>query len=1592
MSKKKEEYNITGGRDAFRSSILREGQSLEMDEERKIHAMASFTQSIDMDLPPMPELPPNLDIDKFEGFGMSLSSTQDTIIDCTNKTSGLGETQKYAMTVPGPGHTDQEQEQHKSLLKEEDDDGSLEEEKNIESQPFRPVTLRNDSFDKELRREYSVKTRPRPTTPIQTSVLESFIANSTTNTVSNSSNSNSNNVGEKITVKLPKTKTEDDPFVTSKVTVTKNSRKISISKGDDGDILSDNEEFKSKAPAHPVVHRRASIEWENFAEKNEKLKNEIKNDDEKEVEKKINNEVDEKEVEKKINNEDAEKVTSQNIEYSEAPNDAYQDYIEYSEDGQYYLADDGEWYPVSALNIPVDSTAYENQYYSGEITYSEDGQYYLADDGEWYPVSALEIYQQDYNYEEPPSYTNNDDQNMYSYSDQQSTFQEPYSQDPYHQESYTQPENYSQEQYSQNQISSHEQYSQPEDYSYNQQHDNYTYGEYSTSNYTEGEYSYEDNKDFSYDQYGAPPTDETNTYTNNVTKPLFSEKEIGEKEKDPYSWEEEKKEVEVKTNSETPVKVPPSRPPVGPTPVRPPPPSKTPEKKITKEKEVKVEEEEDAWTRFNAMSSQISSIVKDTEEKLKDLSNKSAVNEIKDESYMSYIGGSQPGGNINLSVHKKILEQKEKIDKDKADKKLKDHLGVKEDKKKKKKKGSNLFEYEYDVEEEDEMDRKAAELANKLGEMRQDVGEWKKPEILEKKEVESKKEEDDFKFKNNWTGFGDEDKFGSLPLSESDFFNNIPKTAESVMKEIEDPFGVSTKVEKDASNLFDVPDADKVIQDLETKVEQKMVGHTGELDYLDDYDKERKSNISTPTQEGGSPVSRPVGFEDEFSAGDVYYSHTPTPLFDDDDTEALTPFRNESNDSWNLMIRHPLKKKLMGDRMWKPCYAKIVRDTLSIGNNSSEHMMLKIYNTKNDNTPILEILLQPTYSMSDSSVQPYDAYGKIHTVKLQQITYKEKVGLRQGQISRLVEGHLTKFGMPIEHSASVNVLAKFGSLDHDILDDFINTIENILFKCECKRSTKPFHKQDEVQIHCYDEYIGTVDVEGLLKSQKARVRIFCLAFLSGGSPCLEIGLNDKRRQGKEIVRRKDILPMYTERWIKFENIEFHSSIDQAVFVDEHYLKLSPPDGVFFEIMRFRVRPPKNKEKPLTVKSLMKIAGSAIEIRIEVMVAASTHKHRNRDEETRIIPCEDIQIRFPIPEAWIYLFREERTWGVGSIHSKTRRPGKVKNLKDKIIGAVTQTTSSMIEVAIGEAKYEHLYRSLVWRIPRLPEKHHEAYKNHLLTCRFELSSFDLMPETFIQSLDVEFTMPLSTVSSTVVRSIGIECHEDSDRVEKFVRYVSKYNYKFEIDYFHCDSLECERTYETSVVKNDEHQTMFTGTSDIANEDNIKFNEIPENKIDENIKSNNDADSSSDSEDEIKKTVPMIHINMKGFLDLQQTNGDVTNNGSSTEIKKNENEQQSVIQQQPTFQEQQYYQQQYNIPQQYSSQQYNIPPQQYNTPQYILNQYSNVGNQQQQSSNANIVQKNEEQTKYGFTPLRSQLFGDDEIPVMEGYGNNDGPVGA
>jgi len=85
------------------------------------------------------------------------------------------------------------------------------------------------------------------------------------------------------------------------------------------------------------------------------------------------------------------------------------------------------------------------------------------------------------------------------------------------------------------------------------------------------------------------------------------------------------------------------------------------------------------------------------------------------------------------------------------------------------------------------------------------------------------------------------------------------------------------------------------------------------------------------------------------------------------------------------------------------------------------------------------------------------------------------------------------------------------------------------------------------------------------------------------------------------------------------------------------------------------------------------------------------------------PCEDIQIRFPLPEPWVYLFRVERRFKYGAVHSATRRPGRIKGFERLTQLAQGILPPSLIEVTAGLAKYEHVFKAIVWRIDQLPER-------------------------------------------------------------------------------------------------------------------------------------------------------------------------------------------------------------------------------------------------------------------------------------------------
>lgn len=185
---------------------------------------------------------------------------------------------------------------------------------------------------------------------------------------------------------------------------------------------------------------------------------------------------------------------------------------------------------------------------------------------------------------------------------------------------------------------------------------------------------------------------------------------------------------------------------------------------------------------------------------------------------------------------------------------------------------------------------------------------------------------------------------------------------------------------------------------------------------------------------------------------------------------------------------------------------------------------------------------------------------------------------------------------------------------------------------------------------------------------------------------------------------------------------------------------------------------------------MRVSPRHVELRADVLVPGyHSRKHGQ-------VPCEDVQIRFPIPECWVYLFRVEKHFRYGALKSAARRPGKIKGL-ERIMGTAQPLETSLIEVSTGQAKYEHAHKAVVWRIPRLPKEGQGAYTSQLFLLRLDLTSFDQIPASFEQYVFVEFTMPATSVSHTTVRSISVS---NENPPEKYVRYLSKHEYRVEIE--------------------------------------------------------------------------------------------------------------------------------------------------------------------------------------------------------------------
>ncbi|XP_012429611.5 stonin-2 isoform X1 [Taeniopygia guttata] len=453
----------------------------------------------------------------------------------------------------------------------------------------------------------------------------------------------------------------------------------------------------------------------------------------------------------------------------------------------------------------------------------------------------------------------------------------------------------------------------------------------------------------------------------------------------------------------------------------------------------------------------------------------------------------------------------------------------------------------------------------------------------------------------------------------------------------------------------------------------------------------------------------------------------------------------QPKDGWPMMLRIPEKKNIMSSRHWGPIYVKLTNSGC-----------IQLFYEKGLEKPFRELKLEINHEISERKLQNYDENGRIHSVRLDRTTYKEKKKYQPKPA--------------IAHTAEREQIIKLGTTDYEDFLSFITAVQDTLMNLPASSTDLSTvglnYQEEEITVDVRDEFHGILAKgDNVILQHSVLTHIYVLSFLSGLAEC-RLGLNDILIKGNEIVARQDIMPTTTTKWIKLYSCRFHSCVDEDVFNNSRIILFNPLDACRFELMRFRTVFAE-KTLPFTLRTAASINGAEVEVQSWLMM--STGFSSNHDPLTQV-PCENVMIRYPVPSEWVKNFRRESVLGEKSLKAKVN--------KGATFGSTSLSGSEpVMRVTLGTAKYEHAFNSIVWRINRLPDKNSASGHPHCFFCHLELGSDREVPSSFVRYVDVEFDMPATSASKATVRSISVE---DKTDVRKWVNYSAHYSYKVEIE--------------------------------------------------------------------------------------------------------------------------------------------------------------------------------------------------------------------
>lgn len=486
-----------------------------------------------------------------------------------------------------------------------------------------------------------------------------------------------------------------------------------------------------------------------------------------------------------------------------------------------------------------------------------------------------------------------------------------------------------------------------------------------------------------------------------------------------------------------------------------------------------------------------------------------------------------------------------------------------------------------------------------------------------------------------------------------------------------------------------------------------------------------------------------IQIEDPDSPGSPSLPDDPL-KFDEPIGPTLTFTKPQTKEGWPMLLRIPEKKNIMSSRHWGPIYVKV-----------TDAGFLQLFYEKGLERPFREFKLEVNHEISDPKLQNYDESGRIHTIRIDRVLYREK---RKYQPMPLVT-----------HTGEREQAIKLGTTDYSDFISFILTIQDVLFRLPATVDLSTMNQnyiEEEITVDVRDEFRGILAKgDNQLLQHSVVTHVHVLSFISGMADC-RIGLNDVLIKGNEVVSRHDIMPTTTTKWVRLHDCQFHSSVDEEAFHGSRAVIFTPLDACRFELMRFRTLF-SEKTLPFTLRTMACVRGAEVEL--QSWVVMSTGFSSNRDSLSQV-PCENVTIRHPVPPEWVNYFRRDSVLGEKSLKAKVNREAS--------FGSPSFSGSEpAMRVTLGTAKYEHAYNAIVWRISRLPDKNSGSGHPHCFYCHLELGSDREVPPMFAKYVEVEFSMPAASASKTAVRSISVE---ERTELKKWVNYSAHYYYKVEME--------------------------------------------------------------------------------------------------------------------------------------------------------------------------------------------------------------------